>query len=110
MPAEEHRINYALSLVDAFASGGKGKGFARIERQDVVAGLRERIKDPSKQDQSAASLCGPAAFFYCILEEMPHLYTQYVIDLYLKGEARLEGLHITPSAGCRGYQPPPSKI
>jgi len=110
MPAEAFRISYALSLVDAFAPGGKEKGFARIARQDVVDGLRVRINDPSKVHQSAASLCGPAAFFYCVLEEMPHLYTQYVIDLYRTGEARLGGLHIKPSAGCRGYQPPPSKI
>jgi len=110
MPAEEFRIKYALSLVDAFEPGGHEKGFARIARKDVADGLRVRIKDPSKQDQSAASLCGPAAFLYCVLEEMPHLYTQYVIDLYRTGEARLGDLHIKPSAGCRGYQPPPSKI
>jgi hypothetical protein len=110
MPAEEFRVNYAQSLVDAFATGGHGKGFARIARQDVVAGLRERIANPSKVNQSAASLCGPAAFFYCVLEEMPHLYTQYVIDLYNTGEAKLGGLHIKPSAGCRAYQPPPDKI
>ncbi|HYJ90808.1 MAG TPA: hypothetical protein VEV84_05850 [Pyrinomonadaceae bacterium] len=110
MPAEDFRINYALSLVDAFEPGGHEKGFARIARQDVVDGLRVRIVDPSKVHQSAASLCGPAAFFYCLLEEMPHLYTQYVIDLYRTGEARLGGLHIKPSSGCRAYQPPPSKI
>jgi len=110
MPAEAFRISYALSLVDAFAPGGHEKGFARIARQDVVDGLRARIKDPSKQDQSVASLCGPAAFLYCVLEEMPHLYTQYVIDLYRTGEARLGGLHIKPSAGCRGYDSPKNKI
>lgn len=110
MPAEDFRINYALSLVNAFAQGGQEKGFARIARQDVVAGLRERITNPSKLNQSAASLCGPAAFLYCVLEAMPHLYTQYVIDIYRTGEARLGGLHIKPSAGCRAYQPPPGKI
>lgn len=110
MPAEEYRIKYALSLVDAFEPGGHEKGFARIARQDVVDGLRMRITDPTSQDQSAASLCGPAAFFYCVLDEMPHLYTQYVIDLYKTGEARIGSLHIKPSSGCRAYQPPPSKI
>ena len=110
MPAEEHRVKYALSLVDAFAPGGREKGFARIERQDVVDGLRDRITDPSKVHQSAASLCGPASFFYCVLEEMPHLYTQYVIDLYRTGEARIGDLHVKPSAGCRAYQSPRDKI
>ena len=62
MPAEEYRIRYALSLVNTFASGGQGKGFARIARHDVALGLKERIVDPWKLNQSAASLCGPAAF------------------------------------------------
>ena len=110
MAAEAFRTGYALKLVDAFEPGGHEKGFARIARQDVVDGLRMRINDPKTQDQSAASLCGPAAFFYCLLQEMPHLYAQYVIDLYKTGEARLGGLHIKPSSGCRAYQPPPSKI
>jgi hypothetical protein len=110
MGAAEFRVNYALSLVNAFAPGGHGKGFARIARADVVSGLTARIKDPSTQDQSAASLCGPAAFFYCILDEHPELYAQYVIDLYTTGEARIGGLHVKPSAGCRAYQPPPDKI
>ena len=110
MPAEKFRIDYALSLVNAFAPGGHEKGFARIERRDVVDGLRDRIADPSKQDQSAASLCGPAAFFYCVLEEHPELYTQYVIDLYKTGEARIGDLHVKPSSGCRAYQPPPDKV
>jgi len=110
MPAESFRIGYALSLVDAFAKGGQEKGFARIARQDVVTGLRERIANPSKLNQSAASLCGPAAFFYCVLDEMPHIYAQYVIDLYRTGEAKLGGLRVKPGSGCRAYQPPPAKI
>jgi len=110
MPAEQFRIDYALSLVDAFARGGHATGFARIKRADVVAGLRERIPTPKKVDQFKASLCGPAAFFYCLLEEHPELYAQYVIDLYTSGEARIKSLHVKPSSGCRAYAPPPTKI
>ena len=58
MPAEQFRIDYSLKLVDAFAPGGHEKGFARIARADVADGLRVRIADPSKQAQSASSLCG----------------------------------------------------
>ena len=110
MPASQFRIDYALKLVNDFAPGGHEKGFARIERQDVVDGLRDRIADPSKQDQSAASLCGPAVLLYCVLEEHPEIYTQYVIDLYKTGEGRLGKLTVKPSAGCRAYQPPKNKI
>lgn len=75
-PVEQFRIDYALSLVDAFAPGRHEKGFARIARQDVVDGLRERINEPWRQNQQAASLCGPAAFLYCVLEEHPEVYAQ----------------------------------
>jgi hypothetical protein len=104
------RVARALSLVNAFAPGGQEKGFARIGRQDVVNGLTDRIADPWKQAQGSASLCGPAAFLYCVLFERPELYTQYVIDLYTTGEARLGNLHVRPSAACRAYNPPPKKI
>ncbi len=110
MPAEQFRIDYALSLVNAFARGGRGIGFARINRADVADGLRERIVAPKKVNQSAASLCGPAAFFYSLLEVHPELYAQYVIDLYDTGEARLKSLHVKPSSGCRAYAPPHDKI
>ncbi len=110
MPAEQFRIDYALKLVDAFAPGGHEIGFARIARSDVVDGLRVRLADPSKQNQSAASLCGPAAFLYCLLEEHPEIYAQYVIDLYKTGEGRLGKLHVKPSSGCRAYLPPANKI
>ena len=96
MPAEQFRIDYSLKLIDAFAPGGHEKGFARIARADVVDGLRDRIAHPKKQNQSAASLCGPAAFLYCVLEEHPEIYTQYVIDLYKTGEGRLGKLHVKP--------------
>lgn len=110
MPAEQFRIDYALSLAAGFAKGGHGKGFARIDRQVVADGLRARIEKPVTQNQAAASLCGPAALFYCLLEEHPELYAQYVIDLFNTGEARIKSLHVKPSAGCRAYQPPPDKI
>jgi len=106
MPAEQFRIDYAMSLVNKFAPGGHGKGFARIDRADVVEGMRARIADPTRVDQKAASLCGPAAFFFCVLEEHPELYAQYVIDLYLTGEARIGALHVKPSSGCRAYNSP----
>lgn len=32
-------------------------------------------------DQSETSLCGPAAYFYCLLKERPDLYKEAVRDL-----------------------------
>jgi len=110
MPAEDYRKAYALSLINKFPPLPKGRPFPRIQLEDVVAGLRERVNDPRKQNQGAASLCGPAAFFYCVLNYKPELYVQYVIDLFTTGKARIGSLKVEPSLPCRVYAPPASKI
>jgi hypothetical protein len=109
MPAEDYRKAYALSLINKFPPLPKGQPFPRIQLHDVVAGLRERVNDPRKQNQGAASLCGPAAFFYCILNYKPELYVQYV-DLFTTGKARIGSLKVEPSLPCRVYGPPANKI
>jgi hypothetical protein len=110
MPAEDYRKAYALSLIDKFPPLPKGRPFPRIDLADVVTGLRERVNDPHKQNQGAASLCGPAALFYCLLNFKPELYVQYVIDLFTTGKARIGSLEVEPSLSCRVYQPPKDKI
>jgi hypothetical protein len=110
MPAEDYRKAYALSLINKFPPLPKGRPFPRIHLDDVVAGLRERVNDPRKQNQGAASLCGPAAFFYCVLNYKPELYVQYVIDLFTAGKARIGSLKVEPSLPCRVYAPPTDKI
>ena len=105
MFAGDMRKTYALSLIDKMPPLPKGRPFPRIARDAVVAGLRDRVNDPRKQNQSAASLCGPAAFFYCVLNYKPELYVQYVIDLFTTGKARIGSLMVEPSLGCRAYDP-----
>ena len=110
MFAGEMRKTYALSLIQNFPPLPKGRPFPRIAESDIVAGLADRIQDPTKQNQGAAGLCGPAAFFYCVLNYKPELYVQYVIDLFTTGKARIGSLEVKPGAACRVYQPPVAKI
>jgi hypothetical protein len=110
MPAEDYRKAYALSLIDKFPPLPKGRPFPRIHLDDVVSGLRERVNDPYKQNQGAASLCGPAVFFYWVLNYKPELYVQCVIDLFTTGKARIGSLKVEPSLPCRVYEPPANKI
>jgi hypothetical protein len=105
MFAGDMRKTYALSLVDKMPPLPKGRPFPCIARDAVVVGLRDRVNDPWKQNQLAASLCGPAAFFYCVLNYKPELYVQYVIDLFTTGKARVGSLNVEPSLGCRAYDP-----
>ena len=98
------------SLIAAFAAGSGTAAFPNIRRADVVAGLRARVADPVSQNQGAASLCGPAAFFYCLLNDRPEVYVQYVIDLYTTGKAKIGSLSVSPGSDCRRYSPNASQI
>ena len=110
MFAGEMRKTYAMSLIQNFPALPKGRPFPRIDEADIITGLHDRVLDPTKQNQGAAGLCGPAAFFYCVLNYKPELYVQYVIDLFTTGKARIGSLEVKPGAGCRVYQPPTDKI
>lgn len=52
-------------------------------------------------NQANASLCGPAAFFYCLLIDRPDLYVKCVIDLWENGETTIKRLEIKPSKTCK---------
>ena len=52
-------------------------------------------------NQGTTSLCGPAAFFYCLLIDRPDLYVKCVIDLWEKGEVKIKNLSIKPSEDCK---------
>lgn len=62
------------------------------------------INNPTKlyyPDQGPTSLCGPAAFFYCLLVDRPDLYVKCVIDLWENGKAKIKNLSIEPSRNCK---------
>ena len=92
MFAGEMRKTYALSLIQNFPELPKGRPFPRISEADIVTGLHDRVIDPTKQNQGTAGLCGPAAFFYCVLNYKPELYVQYVIDLFTTVKAHIGSL------------------
>jgi hypothetical protein len=100
----------AESLIDAFAAGSGSGAFPNVARGDVVDGLRARVADPQTQNQKASSLCGPSALLYCLLNDNPEVYVQYVVDLYTTGRANLGTLTVQPGTDCRRYRPPPDKI
>ena len=70
-------------------------------REMFVKALNERRNDPYLINQQDTSLCGPAAFMYCIAREMPDDYGVYVLDLAMTGKGRLGELEAAPEAECR---------
>jgi hypothetical protein len=109
MPAPDFRKSYALSLINKLPIG-KSPAFPHLSGLDVADGLKDRVDDPHNIDQGMASLCGPAAFFYVLLNFKPELYVQYVVDLFMTGKARIGSLSISPSDGARSYNPTAGSI
>lgn len=57
---------------------------------NVIEGqLRERLNHENYPNQDRTSLCGPAAFFYCLQIKYPAFYRMVVWKLWALGEARL---------------------
>lgn len=67
----------------------------------IALELRRRIQTRWRIDQGGASLCGPAAFIYCLAKDAPELYARYISDLYISGRAQINGLTVEPSEACK---------
>ncbi|WP_347332624.1 hypothetical protein [Marinimicrobium locisalis] len=82
----------------AFQIKGSNNGF------NIVSDIEIRIRKPWLISQSGASLCGPAAFMYCLAKDAPALYVQYVRDLFVTGKAKINDLEVEPSTACKNGQ------
>lgn len=51
--------------------------------------------------QGDSSLCGMAAFYYCLLKDRPDIYFQVIEDLWLTGRTQLGKLKIKPGSSCK---------
>lgn len=51
--------------------------------------------------QGSASVCGPAAFFYCLQKDRPDVYAQAARELWQYGNTRIGHLELSPGEGCR---------
>lgn len=65
-----------------------------FSKSKITTQLNGRIALTSYPDQDRTSLCGPAAFFYCIQVAMPFAYEKCVWDLWEKGQAKINNLQI----------------
>lgn len=70
----------------------------------IVDRVEARVERPWRISQSGASLCGPAAFMYCLAKDAPALYVQYVKDLFITGRATINNLEVEPSNACKNGQ------
>ncbi|NWK76036.1 hypothetical protein HYG93_17595 [Acinetobacter sp. SwsAc6] len=64
-------------------------------KEKIQQGLLSRLKE-KYPDQNRTNLCGPAAFFYCVLNANANIYKKIVKDLWEKGETQVNDLKIKP--------------
>ena len=72
-----------------------------FDKKKIENQIASRINHSSYPNQGGTSLCGPAAFFYCLQIDRPDIYKQAANDLWLHGKTKIGTLDITPGDGCR---------
>ncbi|PHM46720.1 hypothetical protein [Xenorhabdus miraniensis] len=72
-----------------------------FEKSKIESQIQERLSKRTYPDQNGASLCGPAAFFYCLQMDRPDIYEQAARELWRYGKTKIGELEIKPGDGCR---------
>jgi hypothetical protein len=72
-----------------------------FEQEDIEKQIFSRFHHMDYPTQGDTSLCGSAAFFYCLQMDRPDVYAQAARDLRRHGRTKIGNLNIVPSEGCR---------
>ncbi len=72
-----------------------------FERSTIQEQVTTRFNQIDYPDQGWGSLCGPAAFFYCLQMDRPDIYAQAARELWCWGHTKIGELEIAPGEGCR---------
>ena len=99
----------AIKITTNFLAAGKPEevspGGWLVNRRIVAQQLMDRVTGAALPAQAGTNLCGPASFMYCLLQDRPDIYAQFVVDLWSKGSARLGTLDVEPSTMLRNNTP-----
>jgi hypothetical protein len=72
-----------------------------FEKKLIEYQINNRFNHIDFPEQISASVCGPAAFFYCLQKDRPDVYMQAAWELYRYGKTKIGELTISPSERCR---------
>lgn len=104
IPKQEKRAFFCTDILteEKYKEGKKAYNDP-FSKEQISQELKERLKLPYP-DQDEASLCGPAAFYYCLLKDRPDLYENMTWQLWKNGKTKLNNLIIKPSNDCRNIK------
>lgn len=96
----------ALDLVSNFiANKSSIQAFTNISKSKLVSDLKTRINNIGGVDQESLNACGSAATAYIIGQDNIVQFTQFVLDLYQFGKAKLGTKEIDPWDGLLSRAP-----
>ena len=99
----------AIKITTNFLVAGKPDDMSPadwlVSRRTVGQQLMDRVTGAALPAQAGTNLCGPASFMYCLLQDRPDLYAQFVVDLWNSGSAKLGTLDVEPSSMLRRNTP-----
>lgn len=72
-----------------------------FSEQRIQQQIQDRLIGYNYPNQAYTSLCGAAAFFYCLLKNQPSIYEQAAWDLWNYGSVQIGDLKIAPSKDCK---------
>ncbi|MDR3432582.1 MAG: hypothetical protein P4L95_11890 [Rouxiella aceris] len=78
-----------------------GNALDPFEKNLIEQQIDNRFNHFDSPSQIEASVCGPAAFFYCLQKDRPDIYAQAARELWRYGKTKIGQLEISPSEGCR---------
>jgi hypothetical protein len=90
----------AIDLVNDFRTRDHGV-WSSVSRADLADGLVARINNPQNVSSAASQLCGAASVIYNLAQKEPSAYARLAIDLFEKGQGKVNALTIKPSADLR---------
>lgn len=86
--------NRIFQCIDSGCKPGEARD--PFSKSQIEAGLQSRLNEPlPNQDQT--SLCGPAAYFFCLINLSPSRYKLAVKQLWETGKTKIGELNIKPS-------------
>ncbi|KYK92215.1 hypothetical protein, partial [Aggregatibacter actinomycetemcomitans] len=79
---------------------GKTHSNDPFDKREIATQIKNRLAEPYP-DQDETSLCGPAAFYYCLLKDRPDIYDKVAKLLWTYGKVKIGDLEIKPGYDCR---------
>lgn len=94
----------ALKEAEKFANLKDPDAAFNLSHANVSKRMIELVKNPSLIQQGSLNLCGPAVFFYCLLQHDPVIFSKYVASLFTTGRGSLGGMTISPDDDLKNQQ------